>query len=167
MAIDVVYWGPKMEEISILKNSVKKIKSFRKYNEIRFTNNEDDDRLRFKYAQLEIKNMVSTNDTLTGFHFSLHKQTRYWQLVKIIDICTLEKVDFRFGENDIWVFYKMPVTTNELKNSFFCNIGRIDSEYIKQHKDSISWHLAFMKACSSYIIITITALVFALLKMKF
>ncbi len=95
----------------------------RKFSEINLTGNKLNDEQTLEFAQNKIKNLVSTNDTINGVHFHFSKFSKFSSLVRALEICKIEKVNFFVPrDNDIWVFnYKpLPKPKDEILYSMTC-----------------------------------------------
>lgn len=165
--MNINYWGPNMEEYESSKGVLTMVRSFRQYYQIKFTNDEADDKLRLEYVSMEIKNLVHKNDTLTGFLFSLNNQTKYWQIVKIIEICTIEKVNYIFNENNIWVYNLAPDNAKTNPAPVLYDCIQIDRTYLNKKASSEEWHLHLMRTFSLYIIMLTATLTLFITRTRF
>jgi hypothetical protein len=90
----------------------------RKYLDISFNVNNGENKIKLDYAQLEVRRLVNSRDTLNGVHFYFDDSTQYSILIKALDICDIEKADYcSMYENDMWIW--MPLTTKPLKPNTF------------------------------------------------
>ena len=70
----------------------KSIDSFphRSYSYINLTGNDEDDNVRLDNAQLQIRNLIKSQDTTSGVCFIFNTTSKYGALVKALDICRIE-----------------------------------------------------------------------------
>jgi len=164
--MDINYWGSSMEEHVSFKGVSTMVRSFRKYHQIKFTSNEADDKLRLAYVNMEIKNLVLKNDTLNGFLFSLNDQTKYWQMAKIIEICTMTKAAYLFNENNIWVYNLAPDNTKASPAPILYDCIQIDKTYLNKKLASEEWHLHLIRTFSLYIIMSAATLTLFMIRVR-
>ncbi len=92
--------------------SFKKVLSFRKFTSYQLKNNESDEKL-FKEIQMETRNLIKNNDSKNGIHIKFNKKTKYEDVIKVLDICKIEKAPTYILEDyDIWI---MNGSNSELK----------------------------------------------------
>lgn len=78
----------------------------RKFIDINLTANDKENKIKLDFAQLEIRQMVSTKDTINAVHFYFADNAKYWTLIRAFDICNIEKAKMYVPKgNDVWVFY--------------------------------------------------------------
>lgn len=94
----------------------------RDFKQINLTGNDKSDKIILKNIQNEIHNLVKSQDTLIGIRIHFNSESKFWTLVKAVEICSIEKVKFYIPkENDIWIFNpKKKEVWDEL---FFCGVG--------------------------------------------
>lgn len=84
--------------------SLKKLLSFRKFKIHELTNDESIDNILFKKIQFEIRNLVKNKDSNNGIHIKLNLKTKYEDVIKIIDICEIEKAQtYLIKDYDVWI----------------------------------------------------------------
>lgn len=92
--------------------SLAEILSFRKFTTYRLTNDESDENL-FKKIQYATKNLIQKNDSKNGIHVKFNKKTKYGDVIKVLDICQIEKVPcYIVKDYDVWI---MTGTNEELE----------------------------------------------------
>jgi hypothetical protein len=68
------------------------------------TNNENKDKILFKKIQLKVRNLVKNNDPNNGIYVKLNLKTKYEDVIKILDICKIEKAPvYILKDYEIWV----------------------------------------------------------------
>lgn len=83
--------------------SLEEILSFRKFTAYKLTNDKFDENL-FKKIQFETKNLVQKNDSKNGIHVKFDEKTQYGDVIKILDICQIEKVPcYIVKDYDVWI----------------------------------------------------------------
>ncbi len=81
----------------------------RDYEDLNITGDNIDDRIKLRYGQLEIQQIFAQKDTTKGVHFHFGDKSKYWALVRALDICKREKAQFyMLKDNDLWVPYTVP-----------------------------------------------------------
>ncbi|HEY0261552.1 MAG TPA: hypothetical protein VGB95_00895 [Chitinophagales bacterium] len=102
-AIEVVWWGPNLHKDFPNDFPVENHPNIN-YIDISILGNDSIDKVKLDYAQLQIRELIKSEDTLTGIHFYFNGTARYWTFVRAIDILNEErtKVYIPYG-NDIWV----------------------------------------------------------------
>jgi hypothetical protein len=78
-----------------------------KYVSKRFTKiyltGKNEDAIKLQYAQIAIREMLHEKDSTLGIEFQFKDHTKYWELVRLLDICAVENAGFFF--NDKYKFY--------------------------------------------------------------
>ena len=95
----------------------------REFVEINLTGNKAEDEAKLAFAQLAIRELVSTNDTTTGVHFKFEDHAKYSGFVRALNILTIEKAStYAPYKNHIWVF-NYPALKEEkfLQPKSFCS----------------------------------------------
>jgi hypothetical protein len=73
------------------------------------TDNDKANKIKFDSSRVEIRKIISTNDTTKGVHYIFDNNSKYQTLIRAIDICLREKaMCFVPKENDLWVFNYIP-----------------------------------------------------------
>jgi hypothetical protein len=95
------------------------------YTDINLTGNDKDDKLKFNYAQLQIRELVKSQDTSTGVHVHFSDYSKYWTLIRAFDICKIENAKIYINyENDMWILNPKSENPNEKKQkSFACGLS--------------------------------------------
>lgn len=76
----------------------------RVYIDINLTGDAEEDNIKLDFAQLEIRNMIATHDTIKGVHFHFNNEAKYRSFVRAIDICKMENANrYIANRNNIWV----------------------------------------------------------------
>jgi len=81
-------------------------KDSRYFTNINFIGNIKMDELNLETAQLEIRNMITSKDTIQGVHLHFSDGSKYETWIKAIDICQRENAKLYIPhENDLWIYY--------------------------------------------------------------
>jgi hypothetical protein len=84
--------------------SLEKILSFRKFTTYKLTNDVNMDNILFKKIQLKVRNLIKNNDSANGIHVKFNRKTKYEDVIKILDICVIEKVPtYILKDYDVWI----------------------------------------------------------------
>ena len=85
--MDSIFWRPNINYINIT-----------------LTGNDQDDKEKLGQAQLQIRKLVVSEDTTTGIHIHFGDESKYWTLVRILDLCSIENAEhYGLYENDFWI----------------------------------------------------------------
>lgn len=103
-AIGIHWWDKELGEYTLRTHNFR-IHPERNYIEIQITGAENEDREQLAFAEQAIRKFVAAPDTVTGIHFHFNDNSKYWALIRALDICFSEGVHiFIPYENDIWVY---------------------------------------------------------------
>lgn len=92
--------------------SLDEILSFRNFTTYQLTNDKANENI-FKKIQLATRNLIKKNDSKNGIHVKFNKKTKYGDVIKVLDICQIEKVPtYIMKDYDIWI---MTGNNSELK----------------------------------------------------
>ncbi|MES2286843.1 MAG: hypothetical protein V4547_14230 [Bacteroidota bacterium] len=81
----------------------------RKFDDTYLTSDNNSNKIKLDASQLKIRKLIATNDTINGVHFIFDNNSKYWTLVKVIDICNVEGAEhFILKDNDLWVCNYVP-----------------------------------------------------------
>jgi biopolymer transport protein ExbD len=84
--------------------SLEKVLSFRKFKSYELTIQNDEKQKQFGQIQTDIRNIVTRNDSENGIHVKINKKTSYGDVVRILDICEIEKAPtYILKDYDIWI----------------------------------------------------------------
>jgi hypothetical protein len=85
-----------------------------------------EDKIRLDFAQLEIRRLANSSNTVKALHIEFGEKTKYWTLVRALDLCRIENVrTYVSDQDDIWIFNISP-THRRIADSlphFFCGTG--------------------------------------------
>jgi hypothetical protein len=115
-----------------------KVHPKREFIEINLTSNANENKIKLDFAQLAIRELISTKDTVKGVHFSFDNQAKFWTLIRTLDICEVEKAPVYVGEtNNIWVFNlkPKPVLPEIEYPRYYCGGNLKTSEQIEIEKE--------------------------------
>lgn len=100
----------------------------RDYTTIELNGDSHTDEIKLQFAQITIRELLSSNDTLKGVHFLFGDRSNYGSFIKAIDICRVEKAKtYMPHENNVW-FYNLPaipVDTTQKIPAISCGSGHI------------------------------------------
>lgn len=123
---------------SILKNN---------YIEIKLTGNEEEDIIKLRSAQLNIRELKQSEEKTKGLCIHFGDSSKYWELVKAIDICNIEEIKtFSLFKNNLWIFNfkKDPTMITEREFPIFeCGYNN-DSPKVPEisFKEKVLFHLS-------------------------
>jgi|GEM_PF-6174633 len=95
-AIDVAYLSEELDKEFGIKATVA---SFRKYKELLLP----DDNLSENNVAFKLHKFSKSKDTINGYYIKFTEKTPYWVLVKSIDLCAKNKLDYLLDHNKIWI----------------------------------------------------------------
>jgi hypothetical protein len=77
----------------------------REFVDFHITGNDKANKIILDSSQIEIRKLISTKDSTKGVHFIFNNDSKYWALIKAMDICFIENARcFVPKGNDLWVF---------------------------------------------------------------
>lgn len=127
-AIEINWWAEEWGKFSMEEYSFK-IYPKRNFIDINITSNNLENKIKLDFARLEIRNLISTQDTTKGVHFHFDEQSKYWTFIRAIDICKIEKANvFVAKENDLWIFNFVPRPKPKAEEitAIMCGTGRMN-----------------------------------------
>jgi len=84
--------------------SLEKILSFRNFTSYNLTNKENEDKILLEKIQIAVRNLIKNNDSQNGVHVKFNLKTKYGDVIKLLDICQIEKVPtYIVNDYDIWI----------------------------------------------------------------
>jgi len=102
----VALWNP---EWGHQEWSPTNISKFRKFIDINLNGTDQNDKTKLEFAQLKIREINATNDTIRGVHFSFGDSTKFWVLFHSLEILKTERAErFIMNADNIWFFYASP-----------------------------------------------------------
>lgn len=136
--IEIMWWSPNLHRDNP-DFFPKESHPNKNYTDINLTGNDQDDKMKLDYAQLLIRELVLSQDTSKGVHFRFSDKSKYWTLIKAIDICKIEKAKVYIPyENDIWVLNPKPDNPSEVKpKTVVCGTSLLSNciPYVKSDKE--------------------------------
>ncbi len=95
----------------------------RSYLDIVFTGEKHDDKIKLEFAQLRIREILITGDTLNGLHFFFGNSSSYGTFVETIDKLRLEGAEtYMPVDNNLWFFHLQPEkVVNTEYGCFLCD----------------------------------------------
>jgi hypothetical protein len=95
--------------------SLEKLLSFRNYKSFKLNPNTDKNEIIFRQIQMNVRNIIRSNDSKNGIHVKLGKETKYEDVIRVLDICVIEKAPtYVFKDYDIWI---MTGSNSEMKKN--------------------------------------------------
>ena len=95
--------------------SLEKLLSFRNYKSFKLNPNTDKNEIIFRQIQINVRNIIRINDSQNGIHVKLSKETKYEDVIRVLDICVIEKAPtYILKDYDIWI---MTGSNSEMKKS--------------------------------------------------
>jgi hypothetical protein len=84
--------------------SLEKILSYRNFKSYELTIETNEKQKQFIEIQTDIRNIIIRNDSKNGIHVKLNKKTNYGDVVRVLDICEIEKAPtYILKDYDIWI----------------------------------------------------------------
>lgn len=112
--IEVNWWDESLEEFWKNEYSFSKFPK-RNYTNIYISDNNNNNKQNFLFAQQEVKKLISTQDTTIGIHFHFDKNATYSSFIKVIEICKIEKAKiYVVHDSDVWVFNYRTILKTEI-----------------------------------------------------
>lgn len=96
------------------KKEFTQIKNTKIFKIINLTGNTDSDKEKLMKAQKDIRNIISTKDSINGIKFHFGNKSEYWSYIKVLDILQIEKAKAYLPyKNDIWFFNPIELKPNK------------------------------------------------------
>ena len=138
-ALDLYVWNGTdfKEETTQFLNS-------KKFIIVNLTGDLNSDTAKLNIAQKNVKQIISTKDSIKGIKFHFENKAEYWSYVRVIDILQVEKAKtFLPYKNDIWFANPREVKQKSnvyktLKYSFICD-RTLQNEYLEELKNKITY----------------------------
>lgn len=93
--------------------TLEKLLSFRNFKSFELNLNTDKNDTIFSQIQINVRNIIRSNDSKNGIHIKLSKKTKYEDVIRILDICEIEKAPtYILKDYDIWI---MTGSNSEMK----------------------------------------------------
>lgn len=104
--MDIAMWSPDLAKIYSSKYS-KGYPPDRKFLTINLDGNNGNDKTRLDFARLEIRRILTSEDTINGVDFHFGKKAQYWTFITALDILETEKAQvYSPYRDDIHVWFK-------------------------------------------------------------
>lgn len=95
--------------------TLEKLLSFRNFKSFELNPNTDKNEIIFSQIQINVRNIIRSNDSKNGIHVKLSKKTKYEDVIRILDICEIEKAPtYVLKDYDIWI---MTSSNSEMKKN--------------------------------------------------
>ena len=102
---DKGYWDTMMKKYPFIHFVVPK----RNTLELNLTGNVNEDEIKLKFGELYIKEIISNRDTIHAINFHLGGKCKYSTLVRILDICNINEVNYFVpSDSGILMYYVSP-----------------------------------------------------------
>lgn len=84
--------------------TLEKLLSFRNFKSFELNSNTDKNEIIISQIQINVRNVITNNDSKNGIHVKLSKKTKYEDVIRILDICEIEKAPtYILKDYDIWI----------------------------------------------------------------
>ena len=111
--------------------SLAEILSYRKFTTYSLTNTKSDENL-FTTIQSATKSLIQKNDSKNGVHVKFNEKTKYGDVIKILDICSIEKAPvYIVKDYDVWI---MTGTNEELEKNCILQFKNPDGTNISTER---------------------------------
>ena len=81
----------------------------RNYYVLKLDGNNFIDHATLEFARIVLHNILEAKDTCNGIKIHFGNQSEYWALVRVLDICRIEKASYYLLYKDwFWIFYINP-----------------------------------------------------------
>ena len=78
----------------------------RNFVDINLTADDESNRIKLAFAELEINQIIKNLDTLKGIHFHFNSDLKYKTLVKVFSLCSdVEEISYSSYEDEIWIYH--------------------------------------------------------------
>ena len=119
----------------------------RKFIDINITGNDTTDKIKLDFAQIEIRDLVSTNDTTKGIHFHFDATSHYNAFVQVLNVILKEKQQYYTAyHDDIWIYYFIPQAKSKIDYRPVC--GGVfwfnDANLISTIEGNLTWKEAMV-----------------------
>ena len=98
-AIEVAYVSEEVNKEFRIKTTVA---SFRKYEELLITDNNLSES---NLPSFKLQKLSKSKDTINGYYIAFTNNTSYQLIVKAIDLCAKNNLDYLLDYNRIWIFH--------------------------------------------------------------
>lgn len=122
-AIEINWWNEEWKKHN-LDEYPYMVHPERKFVDINLTENDKENKIKLAFAHLEIRRLISTNDTINAIHFHFENNAKYWTLIRALDICIIEKAKTYVPKgSDLWVFNFVPRPKHKIEDEFISVCG--------------------------------------------
>jgi len=84
--------------------SLEKILSYRSFKTYQLTSDDNQNQIIFKQIQSDVRSIVKNKDSKKGINVKFGIKTKYGDVVRILDICQIEKVGtYILKDYDVWI----------------------------------------------------------------
>ena len=153
--MDCQIWGE-------MENSYKTFLNTRKFTTVNLTGNNALDKIKIEKAEIDIRKLVNSKDSVSGIKFHFGKKSEYWAFVNVINIIKSEQKSYPeiyfFYKNDIWVTNPKIQKLNKIQAKYHtirCGSGG-QIQYVEDNKMHIIWekikvnYLETIEICKKY-----------------
>jgi len=101
-AFEVVWWSLQEQKLYTEIFNRKPNQSYRdrQYMDIQFNGPAAEDKIRLDFSQLEIRRLANSGNTVKGLRIEFGEKTKYWMLVRALDLCRIENVRTYVSDQD-------------------------------------------------------------------
>lgn len=119
------------------KPEIIKLLSSRTFTIITLTGNTKSDETKLNIAAKQIKELMTSKDSLNGIKFHFENKSEYWTLVRVVDILENAKATFYVPyKNNIW--FAIPKQPKNKIKTFVCGT-KYYTTYIDKYKSKTEW----------------------------
>jgi len=133
-ALDLYVWNG-----TDFKEETARFLNSKKFTIINLTGDLNSDTAKLNIAQKNVKQIISTKDSIKGIKFHFEKKAEYWSFIRVLDILRSENAyTFLSYKNDIWFANpRIPKPDKNLKKlkeikPLICISGRLQNEYLER-----------------------------------
>lgn len=121
------------------KEETTKFLNSKKFTVVNLTGDSVSDKAKLEIAQINVKKIISTKDSIKGIKFHYEKKAEYWSYIRVLEIMQIEKAKtYLVYKNDIWFANpRIPKPDKKLKKleqikPFICISGKLQNEYLER-----------------------------------
>lgn len=105
----------------------------RKYLAINLDGDNADDKIRLDFARLEIRRIITSEDTTSGVDFHFGKKAQYWTFITALDILQTEKAPvYSPYKDDVHMWFRKSQNVRQISPSYSIPIIDLDGDIIRQ-----------------------------------
>ncbi|MFB9080002.1 hypothetical protein ACFFLS_08925 [Flavobacterium procerum] len=139
-SIDLYVWNGKD-----FKEETTKFLNSKKFTIVNLTGDSVSDKAKLKIAQKNVRQIISTKDSIKGIKFHFDNKAQYWSYISVLDIFQIEKAQVYLPyKNDIYfanpkIITHKPNVNKEAIRTFICVSARLQNEYLEEQKNKLTY----------------------------